>query len=70
MSIGIRSSGHLRWKFALARLLEDENEDAYSTKFITFKLFWFSAPESAFVDQVGQFLLHKLFNFGDSFFEP
>jgi hypothetical protein len=43
-------------------------QDTYSTKFITFELFWFATPESAFVDQIGQFLLHKLFDFSNGFF--
>jgi hypothetical protein len=33
-------------------------------------LFWLATPESPFINQIGQFLPHKLFDFGDGFLEP
>src|SRR2546423_14273252 len=62
--------GPLALKSYVSLIAERQNKkDTYSTKFITFKLLWFATPESAFVDQIRQLLLHKFFNLGDSFFK-
>ena len=68
MSIGIRSSGHLRCENGLAMVfVGGKANSTYSTKLITFELFWFAAAKSAFVDQIRQLLLHELFDFHNSF---
>lgn len=45
-------------------------DDTYPTKFIPFELFGLTTPESTFVHQVRQFLLHELFDFGNGLFQP
>lgn len=68
--MGIFSSGHLRYIMsASVKCKAVTRYDTYSTKLITLNLLWFPASEAALVDQLRQFLLHKLFNLLDSLFE-
>ena len=47
-----------------------KTKDTYSSKLITFELFRLPTPESALIDQIRQFLLHELFDLGDSLLKP
>lgn len=68
--MGIFSSGHLRYIMSASiKCQATMRYDTYSTKLITLNLLLFPASEAALVDQLGQFLLHKLINLLDSLLE-
>jgi hypothetical protein len=47
----------------------DSSDNAHSTKLISLNLLGFTATESTFINQVGEFLLHKFLDLLDGLFE-
>lgn len=69
----MRSSGHLRFAASQSQssipIKKNKTKWTYSAKLIPLHLLWFPSAESAFIDQVWELLLHKLFDLGDCFLE-
>ena len=69
MSIGIRSSGHFRYKTLANYQLNAITICACPSKFISLKLLRLSATEASLVHKIRELLVHQLFDFLDGLLE-